>query len=175
MDVKIIYQDDLFIVYDPEILEEYLSIWNYAITDTSTWNEWKTNYKYIYPIISKKFAGKGYLYVPDNNTFSSNIDNTDLQRYTFDTFVKQYSGVGNFLLQLSYNILLEGENCVVRQEKLTTQKKTNVIIYDTSRVYIYTAQSAKMNAGMKKYLKNNKDVCEFLKQFINPVILEEIL
>ena len=71
-----IYQDKDWNVYLPETLTEYLSLWDFYLQTESTWDSWKSEYKYVYVILSTTHDRSGYLYVPLNGTLESNDINT---------------------------------------------------------------------------------------------------
>lgn len=175
MDVKILYQDDNFIVYAPETFAEFKTVCGWYIPNEAIFNEWLSNYTYIFSIVSKEWGGKGYLYIPANSTFVCNIDKTSLpQISSLDVFAQTFDGVGKFLFDLSYDVLAIGQNFIVRHEKLTLQKNTYVIIYAESFTYIYTSGAKKMNGRMLNYLKNHREILDAVGTYINKDILAEL-
>lgn len=175
MDITIIYQDAEFIIYNPVSYDEFKKVCNYLIPSKRIWEEWVTNYKYVFPIVSVKYPGKGYIYVPANNTFSSHVVDTTLpQLHSLNEFNKVFLGAGNFLMQKSYDDIVTGKTFVVRHEKLTLQQRTYLIIYDGDFTYIYTVGASRMNGRMKQYLKNNRDVLLSVQNYISEEILTEL-
>lgn len=176
MGVNIIHQDAEFTIYSPDTFEDFRSVCKYLISTEKIWTEWKTNYIYIYPIVSNKNSDSGYLYIPGNMTFKGyNLAEASLPEcFNLDVFIQNFEVSGKFLSDLSYDIFVQGLNYVVRQEKLTLQKKTYLLIYAEGRTYIYAALATKMNAIMKKYLKENQEILGAVKDYIDKDILAEI-
>lgn len=175
MGVKILYQDDKFIVYSPETFAEFKAVCGWYIPNEAIFNEWLSNYTYIFSIMSKEWDGNGYLYIPANSTFVCSIDKTSLpQISSLDAFVQTFDSVGKFLSNLSYDVLTTGQNFIVRHEKLTLQKNTYVIIYAETSTYIYTSGAKKMNGRMLNYLKNHKEILDAVGAYINKDILAEL-
>ena len=95
MDIIVVYRDEEFVVYDPSSYDEFKEVCNYLIPSERIWKEWKLNYKYIFPIMSVKYPKKGYLYIPANNTFASNVSDTTLPVLnSLDEFNKTFSNTG---------------------------------------------------------------------------------
>ena len=175
MDIIVVYRDEEFVVYDTSSYDEFKEVCNYLITSERIWKEWKLNYKYIFPIMSVKYPKKGYLYIPANNTFASNVSDTTLPVLnSLDEFNKTFSNTGKYLMQISYDDIVSGASFVIRHEKLTLSQKTYLIIYDGDHTYIYTVLTSKMNGRLKQYLKNNKDVLLLVQDYIAENILIEL-
>ena len=177
MGLNVIYSDDRFVMYDVETYEDYTSI---ADLSSTIWDLWKAEYNYIY-LISDKVDGGIYLYVPDNNTFSYKATpkdgDGDVAHYSarnLNAFQKANARVGAFIENLAYNVLEKvGNVCIVKQEKLTTERKTYVILI-VDREYVYTSMAAKMNAKMIRAFRDNVDVCRQVEEYIHPDVLAQI-
>lgn len=170
-----IYQDKDWKVYLPETLTEYLSLWNFYIQEETTWNGWKSEYKYIYVILSINHEGSGYLYVPLNGTLKSNDINTFDQFTNIFQFTQKFNDLGNFLQSQVFDVLKKSDKFIVRQNKISNDKKITVYVYLNNRTYIYTAFNKRMNPNLIQILKDDPDLCDQLREYINVDVLNIIL
>lgn len=171
-----IYQDKDWKVYLPETFTEYLSLWDfYFQTESSTWDSWKSEYKYIYVILSTTHDGSGYLYVPLNGTLESNDINTFDQFTNIFQFTQKFNDLGNFLQSQVFDVLKKSDKFIVRQNKISNDKKITVYVYLNNRTYIYTAFNKRMNSNLIQILKDDPDLCDQLKEYINVDVLNIIL
>ena len=72
-------------------------------------------------------------------------------------------------------MLKKSDKFIVRQNKISNDKKITVYVYLNNRTYIYTAFNKRMNSNLIQILKDDPDLCDQLKEYINVDVLSIIL